>query len=561
MLRVTNLTKSYGDVTVLDKINFTLSPGDKFGLIGPNGAGKSTLFRIIAGIEQADSGAVWLDPAARLGYLSQALVYAPQATVGQVVSEAIGPALNLLSDIERLAQRIASTEGADYNAAMEAYAAALEEAERLDAYGAQARLAEVLAGLGLAQLDEQTEVATLSGGQKTRLGLARLLLSRPDLLLLDEPTNHLDISALEWLEEFVRSYEGAALIVSHDRAFLDALVTRILALDDVTHTLKEYDGNYTDYAEEMARQWQKQMDAYRLQQEKIARIEENIRDMKQRAANKELETINFALLKKAKRGARTAKVRERKLEKLLNSEERIDKPKQTWHMKMDFGEAPPSGQVVLTVEDVSKSFGDLQLFSGVKVELRQGERIALLGPNGSGKTTLLRIISGDLAADSGRVRLGANVRPGYFSQEQEGLDPKQTALEAVRAVAPLSETEARNFMHFFLFSGDEVFTPVGQLSYGERARLVLARLVLSKVNLLLLDEPLNHLDITSRQQFEEALENFDGTILTVVHDRYFVEQYAERIWAIIDKRLETFLDLEDYEKVARSKPEKVAVNR
>ena len=546
MLRVTDVAKSYGDALVLDKINFTVSAGERAGLIGPNGAGKTTLLRIITGLEAPDRGSVWLDPHARLGYLEQALVYAPEATVGSVVAEAIGPALTLPATIERLAAELATATGAATDAAMARYAEALEAAEALDAYGAQARLAEVLAGLGLDHLETTTPVAILSGGQKTRLGLARLLLTRPDLLLLDEPTNHLDIAALHWLERFVRDYKGAVLIVSHDRAFLDATVSTILALDETTHTITEYVGTYSDYAEEMERQRERLADAYRRQQERIGAIKEDIGALKQRAVDRERTTIDFALRKKAKRGARTAKVRERKLERMLASEEHIDKPRQSWQMKLQFGEAPPSGQRVLTLEDVSKGFDGRTLFAHVDAELRQGERVTLLGPNGSGKTTLLRIITGQIAPDSGQVRLGANVRPGYFSQEQEGLDPAQTALEAVRAYAPLSETEARNFLHYFLFAGDAVFTPVGRLSYGERARLVLARLVLSGVNFLLLDEPLNHLDIPSRQQFEEALDAFDGTVLAVVHDRYFVEQFASRIWALLDGRLVSFFDLEDY---------------
>lgn len=551
MLKVTDLSKSYGEALILDKINITVSRGEIAGLVGSNGAGKSTLLKIIVGQEQGDRGSVWLEPSARLGYLAQALVYTPDATIGSVVGETIGPALEILSEIERLGNEIATAQGDEYETAMARYSEALEEAERLDAYGASARLAEVLAGLGLEHLDETTPVATLSGGQKTRLGLARLLLARPDLLLLDEPTNHLDISALLWLQGFVRRYSdrGAVLLVSHDRAFLDAVVTKILALDETTRHLKEYIGSYTDYAEEMERQRQKLLDEYRRQQEHIAQVEENIRNIKQRAINTELSTINFAIRKKAARGARTAVVREKKLKRMLNSEERIDKPRQTWQMKLEFGDAPPSGQIVLTLDGISKGFDGRVLFENVQAELRQGDRVALLGPNGSGKTTLLKIISGQLEPDSGRARLGANVRVGYFSQEQEGLNPRQTALEAVRAVAAISETEARNFMHFFLFSGDEVFTPVGQLSYGERARLVLARLVLSGVNFLLLDEPLNHLDITSRQHFEEALNNFNGTILAVVHDRYFVEQFADRIWALHDRRLLNFFDLEDYEQV------------
>jgi ATP-binding cassette subfamily F protein 3 len=548
MLRVTDVAKSYGDALMLEQINFTVSAGERAGLIGPNGAGKTTLLRIITGQEAPDRGSVWLDPHARLGYLEQALTYGAEATVGSVVEEAIGPALTVLDTIEQLGAELATATGAGYEAAMAQYAAALESAEQLDAYGAQARLAEVLAGLGLDHLEAATPVAILSGGQKTRLGLARLLLTRPDLLLLDEPTNHLDIAALHWLERFVRDYKGAVLIVSHDRAFLDATVSTILALDATTHTITEYAGSYSDYADEQERQREKLADAYQRQQERIGAIKEDIGALKQRAVDRERTTIDFALRKKAKRGARTAKVRERKLERMLQSEEHIEKPRQTWQMKLQFGAAPPSGQRVLTLEDVSKEFDGRTLFADVSAELRQGERVTLLGPNGSGKTTLLRIITGQIAPDSGQVRLGANVRPGYFSQEQEGLDAAQTVLEAVRAHAPLSETDARNFLHYFLFAGDAVFTPVGQLSYGERARLVLARLVLSGVNFLLLDEPLNHLDISSRQQFEEALAGFEGTVLAVVHDRYFVAQFADRIWALQAGRLRVFFDLDEYER-------------
>lgn len=553
MLKITDISKSYGDDIILDKINFTLNRGERAGLIGPNGAGKSTLLRIITKLEQPDKGSVWLEPAARLGYLAQALVYGLDATVGQVVSESIGPALQLLDEIERLTEAISITKGEEFNTIMERYSNALEEAERLDAYGASARLAEVLAGLGLAHVGEDTTVAILSGGQKTRLGLARLLLTRPDLLLLDEPTNHLDITALAWLQEFICQYKGAVLIVSHDRAFLDGVVTRILALDKDSHKIKEYAGNYSDYAEEMEQQKAKLWEDYQRQQEYIAKVQSDIRGIEQHARNIEGETIDFYVRKRALKVARRGVVRKKKLQKLLDSEDKIDKPRQNWQMKLDFGEAPASGQIVLTLDKISKSFDGRALFQEVKADLRQGERVALVGPNGAGKTTLLRIITGQVAADTGTVRMGANVRPGYFSQEQEGLNPHQTALEAVREVAAISETEARNFMHYFLFSGDAVFTPVGQLSYGERARLVLTRLVLSGVNFLLLDEPLNHLDITSRQEFEEALENFEGTVLAVAHDRYFIEQFAERLWAIMDGKLLNFYELTDYEERMKDK--------
>jgi ATP-binding cassette, subfamily F, member 3 len=547
MLKISNLSKSYGEHTVLAKVSFTLHTGERAGLIGPNGAGKSTLLKIIIGEEQPDAGSVWLDPAVRFGYLSQALVYEPGATVGQVIADATGGAQEILQRLETLGAAIATADATTYDSVMDAYARALDDAERVDAYGAEARLAEVLAGLELAHLDSDTPVSILSGGQKTRLGLARLLLAKPDLLLLDEPTNHLDIDALEWLEKFIREYKGAVLIVSHDRTFIDETVSKILAMDAETHTLRELAGTYSDYIATLERERQKHWDAYTLQQEKIARIESDIDTIKRRSIQTELSTINFAIRKKAARGARTAIVRERKLERLLNSEEKIEKPKQSWKLKLDFGDAPPSGQMVLALENVSKRFDDNVILQDTSNVVKQGERIALVGANGTGKTTLLRLIGGELAPDSGAVRLGANVRPGYFSQEQENLNPRQTPLEVVRHAAPISETDARNFLHFFLFSGDEVFTPVGNLSYGQRARLALARLVLGRVNLLLLDEPLNHLDLTSREQFEEALANYEGTVIAVAHDRYFVSHFAERLWSIADGKLRTFYDLDEYE--------------
>jgi ATP-binding cassette subfamily F protein 3 len=548
MLTVTAVARAYGDATILDSITFTLNRGERAGLVGPNGAGKSTLLRIIAGIERPDRGGVLLDAHVRIGYLAQALIYTPAATIADVLAQSLGPAQAAIAAVERLGEAIATATGTAYDDAMARYAEALEEADRLDAYSAPARLAAVLDGLGLSHLPHETPVTVLSGGQKTRLGLARLLLAKPDLLLLDEPTNHLDITALRWLQEFVRAYDGAVLIVSHDRAFLDALVTTILALDDVTHTLEVFPGTYSEYAAERARRQAKLLEDYRRQQEYIGEVRANIRAVAGNAMKTERTTQNDHLRRLSKKVAKTAKVRERKLEKLLESEEKIERPKQQWQMKLDFGETPRGGQRVLALEGVGKAFGGRTLFAGVDAEIRQGERIALLGPNGSGKTTLLRIIRGHLAPDSGTVRLGTNVRPGYFAQEQEGLDPTQRVVDAVRAVAPLSEVEARNFLHFFLFVGDEAVREIGKLSYGERARLVLARLVLSGVNFLLLDEPLNHLDISSREQFEQALGNFPGTILAVVHDRYFVGRFAERIWAIHDGALTVYHDLDSYER-------------
>jgi len=396
-------------------------------------------------------------------------------------------------------------------------------------------------------VDQATPVETLSGGQKTRLGLARLLLARPQLLLLDEPTNHLDIEALEWLEGWLGRFRGAAIIVSHDRTFLDRTVATILELDPLTHTVRPYTGNYTAYVEQKEARRERQWSQWRDQEYEVRRMKQDIAHTKQHALRVELSTTpgQPGVRRYAKKVARKARSRERKLERYLESGERVEKPPLTWQMKLDFDETPASGRDVLVLEDVSLGYGDVRLLTGVSVTLRQGERIALVGLNGSGKTTLLRGITGELAPLAGRIRLGTNVRVGYYAQEQEGLDEASNAFEEIRRVAALGETDARNFLHYFLFSGDDVFVPVGSLSFGERARLVLAKLVAAGCNLLLLDEPINHLDLPSRERFEQGLAAFEGTVLAAVHDRYFIERFATGLWSVEGGTVRCYIDLED----------------
>jgi ATP-binding cassette subfamily F protein 3 len=429
------------------------------------------------------------------------------------------------------------------------YDQALDAFERLGGYSLEARTDAVLDGLELRDLGQETPVEILSGGQKTRLGLARLLLVNPDLLLLDEPTNHLDIEALEWLERFLQNFPGAALIVSHDRAFLDRTASAILEMDMLTHTVTEYPGNYTDYVEAKEREREKHWAAYKDQQEFIARLQGTIAAKQGYARSIELGTIDFGPRKIAKGIARKAVVQQRRLQRLLDSEERIDRPGHTWQMRLEFKSelvnTPPSGRDVLYLEGVTMGFGVHALFRNVNLTLRAGERIALIGPNGSGKTTLARLIRGELEPLAGRVRLGAGVKLGYYAQEQEDLAPGSTPYEAIRAVAPMSQTQARSFLHYFLFSGDEVFLPVGSLSFGERARLILARLVAQGCNFLLLDEPVNHLDVPSRSRFEQAMTAFQGTVLAIVHDRYFIERFATGLWAIERGAIHPYADLED----------------
>ena len=529
MFLVSNLSKRYADVVILDKVSFVLNQGDRVGLVGPNGAGKTTLLRLMVGAEQPDSGGITRQPAdLRVGYLAQALQFAPDATVGDILAEGAARWQAAQAEMDRLAVALAEAAG-DTTALLAAYGRAVAEFEAAGGYGLEARMDEVLHHLGLRDLDPAGPVAVLSGGQKTRLGLARLLLAQADVLLLDEPTNHLDIEALEWLEGFVADYPGAALIVSHDRAFLDNTVTRILELSEATHTVREYVGNYTDYAEAKAAERERQWEQYRDQEAYVARLESDIHRTKMHALSVELTTTSRqpGVRRYAKKVAKKAKSREKKLERYLDSDERVDKPTRAWDLKLDFLTIPPSGTNVAVLEGVGHRYpGGPWLFRDVDFTLRSGERAVLLGPNGTGKSTLLRLLVGELTPTEGRARLGSNVHVGYFAQEGETLDPTLTPLDVVRRAASVGETEARSFLHLFLFSGDEVFVPIGNLSYGERARLQLAQLVLGGANFLILDEPLNHLDIPAREKFEAAVSSFPGTVLVVTHDRAFIERFV-----------------------------------
>ena len=544
MLQVNNLHKAYGDNVILSGATFTLNHGDRAGLVGPNGCGKTTLLRIIVGQERSDQGSVsWQPPDLRIGYLEQALTYPERTTVGAAMRGELAQAERA---VRELAERMAGASGAELERLMAAYAEALERFEAGGGYRSEAQVDAVFAGLGLAGLDQETPVEILSGGQKTRLGLARLLLDRPQLLLLDEPTNHLDIGALEWLEGFLAEYDGAILIVSHDRTFLDHTVRTILELDPVTHEVTEYPGDYTAYVAAKEREYEQLMASYREQQERIEQYYRAITGLEGYARGIEQGTIDFGPRKIAKGIARKATVQKRRLERLLESEDRIEKPKRTWQMKLDFADTPAGSQDALALEGLIMGFGDEVLFEDVNLTLHDGERVVLTGPNGSGKTTLLRIIMGQLEPLAGRVRRGPSAVVGYYSQEQETLDWSADAFTEIRRVAAdMSDTDVRGFLHYFLFSGDDVFVPVRALSYGERARLTLAKLVAQGCNLLILDEPINHLDIPSREQFERGLSHYGGTVLAVVHDRYFIERFATRLWGIHDQVIRSYVDLAD----------------
>ncbi len=532
MLTAHHLHKAYGLQTILHDISFSINNSDRVGLIGPNGCGKSTLLRLLAGQEAPDKGRVSLTPPnLRLGYLSQGFDPDPQLTLAQIIHQTTGDPAQLEAELGQLAMALA--EEPDRADLQDSYDAVLDKLNRSD-YG---RIQSLLAAFQLDTLADDLPLGALSGGQKTRLALVLLLLNDPQLLLLDEPTNHLDIGMLEWLEAWLTNFNGGVLIVSHDRAFLNHTANRILDLNPESHTLREYTGNYTDYLEQYLQEKERQMAAWKDQVYEIRRMKQDIARTREQAMSVERSTTprqpNVRRL--AKKVMKKAKSREKKLERYVASEERVEKPKRSWQMKLELGDAPHLGKDVLTLDNLAVGYpGYKPLLTGLNLQVQAGQRVAITGPNGAGKTTLLRTIAGHLEPQAGYVRLGASVQLGYMSQEQELLDESLTAVTTIQQIAPLNETEIRSFLHFFLFSGDDPLRPIANLSFGERARLSLAKLVASGCNLLLLDEPINHLDIPSRGRFEQALTQFEGTILAVVHDRYFIQQFATAVWQVAE---------------------------
>jgi ATP-binding cassette, subfamily F, member 3 len=544
VLHVQNLSKNFATSIVLEDVRFVLNDGEHVGLIGPNGAGKSTLLRCIVGDEHADGGTVVLNPVgARIGYLPQAFAEGDQRTLGQLIADAQADLRAAEAALHAAADALAQPD-ADAVAGMAAYDEHLARFEALGGYAREARAEGVLDGLGLGALDPSTPVTLLSGGQKTRLGLATLLLKEPDLLLLDEPTNHLDVDALEWLEAFLGSYPRTVLLVSHDRAFLDATVSRILYLDPDTRTIRAYRGAYSDFAAARAQERAIHEDRWRRQQEYVDHVKADIARHKSVARSIETSTTPSqpGVRRLARKKAALAKSRERKLERYLESDERVERPKLHWPINLDFLDfaPPPGGRAVLELQDVSFGYpGSKSLFEHATFEVRYGQRLALVGPNGSGKTTLLRLMEGRLEPQSGRVKLGVGVRLGVMAQEHETLDPELSVLDTVlrESDRAMSEQDARSFLPYFLFSGESVFKQVKACSLGERSRLQLARLVLQGCNLLLLDEPLNYLDVESREHFEAALEAFEGTVIVVAHDRNFLRKFARHMLEVRDGRV------------------------
>jgi ATP-binding cassette subfamily F protein 3 len=539
MLSIHNLYKKYGIQPILQNINFNISAGERIGLIGPNGSGKTTLMRILAGFDQPDSGDVSSTRLnLRTGYLAQGIEFTPEQTLQSALGLDSPTQTDPAAEVESLALALSQTP--NDSALQQQYDEALA---RLSTFNLQP--VNILNALGLSHLPLDTPIAHLSGGQKTRLMLARVLLEEPQLLLLDEPTNHIDIEMLEWLEDWLNHFQGAVLIVSHDRVFLDNTVTSILELDATTHSIKTYAGNYSDYLAQKSAELDKQSQAYQDQQDQIAQLRVaagHVRSLtKMRKGGKADGGDKFAKgffgNRATKNLANRAKHIEARIEHIL-TEEKIEKPRTSWQMKLDFGAPDHQSKDVLVTESLSIGYAiENPLLTNLNVFIRAGQRVVLTGPNGAGKTSFIRTIIGKIPPLSGSFHLGGATKLGYMAQEQELLNPNHSALQSIQSVSSFNETDARNFLHYFLFKGDIALRPSCELSFGERARLQLATLVAQGCTFLILDEPINHLDIPSRERFEEALENFNGTILAVVHDRSFIQRFASHVWYANEQKI------------------------
>lgn len=529
VLSANNLTKTYGTDVIIDKASFHLNAGDKVGIIGRNGAGKTTLLNMLTGELPCDGGEFFVSQNTRIGYLKQRDNFNSEGTVLEEIEGIFSGLRELENEIAELSDKVAE------NPQDTGLLNRLDELQhRFDREGGYTYKSEMIGILNSMAFDESfynKKISSLSGGERTRLALAALLLEKPDILLLDEPTNHLDIGTLKWLEQYLEAYRGTIMIVSHDRYFLDRTVNRIFEVEN--HKVYSYQGKYSDYAAQKKLRRETELRAYNNQQREIARQEEMIRRMKQRGT----EHL-------AKRAASR--------EKRLDMIERIERPEsEMGKMKIHFKENFPSGGDVIMAENLEKSFGRgserRDLFHGVNLDIKRGERICILGPNGVGKTTLLRVLLGELTPDAGYLKIGHNVAFGYYDQGQLLLSDANTVLEELKESYRLyTDTEMRSILGRFLFKGEEVFLPVGSLSGGEKARLSLLKLMLSGANTLILDEPTNHLDIESKEVFEEALMEFPGTVIVVSHDRYFLQRIPTRILELTQDGVIEYLGRYDY---------------
>jgi len=511
VLSAQNVSKSFGINTVLKDVSFTLHQGDRMGLVGVNGSGKSTLMRIIAGLDTSDSGKISMVRGTRVGYLAQQDMVTHGATIWAELEKVYEPVFAMEKRLRALEKEmeLAHTDPSLFSRLSSEYDRLLQVFEESDGYAWKSMVTGVLNGLGFKPSQYEQNVDSLSGGEKTRLCLARLLLQKPDLLLLDEPTNHLDMDTLQWLENYLSAYRGSVLVISHDRYFLDHVCNGMVEI--LMGTAEQYNGNYTRYIAQREERFETRIRAYELQQKEIERQQAII--ARYRMFNRE-------------KSIRAAESREKALERM----EKLEKPIDERSIRFQFEARRRTGEDVLMIRDAGKSFGEKHLFSHLDLHVRAGDRIALIGPNGVGKSTLIKLITGEVESDSGDIRFGSNVDLGYYDQHQGSLHPEKTVLDEVWDRFPrMEQSDVRGALGMFLFTGDDVFQPIKTLSGGEKGRVALTALMLRKDNLLLLDEPTNHLDMDSREVLEDALSGFRGTIITVSHDRYFINRIADRI--------------------------------
>ena len=527
ILSCSNISKSFGTDSILNHVSFHIEEREKAAVVGINGAGKSTLLKIIVGELAPDEGSVVIAKGKTLGYLAQHQDLDSGRTIYDELLEVKRPIIEMEERLRTLEVNMKRSQGEELESLYQTYSRLSHEFELANGYAWKSEITGVLKGLGFLEEEFSKPVSTLSGGQKTRVSLGKLLLSKPDIILLDEPTNHLDMESIAWLENYLLNYQGTVVIVAHDRYFLDRVVTKVVELDNGSSTV--FQGNYSAYSEKKAMLRASILKAYLNQQQEIKHQEEVI--TKLRSFNRE-------------KSIKRAESRE----KLLNKIERIEKPTEV-NDAMNITLEPDivSGNDVLTVRGLTKGFDGQTLFSDVDFEIKRGERIAIIGNNGTGKTTILKIINGILAADAGEIRLGSRVHIGYYDQEHHVLHSEKTLFQELSDTYPnMNNTQIRNVLAAFLFTGDDVFKLIGDLSGGEKGRVSLAKLMLSEANFLILDEPTNHLDITSKEILENALTHYTGTVLYVSHDRYFINKTATRILDLTHNTLVNYIGNYDY---------------
>lgn len=527
ILSVNNINKSFGTDVIIKDATFNIEDHEKAAIVGINGAGKSTLLKMIVGEEPVDSGLVTFTRGKTVGYLAQQQNLSSGKSIYDELLEVKQFVIDMEKELRELESLMGSTKGEELDALLNKYNSLNQKFEMANGYAYKSEIVGVLKGLGFSEEDFSLNVNTLSGGQKTRVALGKILLSNPDIILLDEPTNHLDMESIAWLENYLLNYTGAVVLVSHDRYFLDKIVSKVIEVDQGVVTV--FSGNYTDYASKKAILRNMKLKEYLNQQREIKHQEAVITKLKQFNREKSIK-------------------RAESREKMLDKIDVIEKPTELDDkMKIKLEPEVVSGNDVLSVEGLTKSFDDVTLFKNINLDIKRGERVALIGNNGTGKTTILRLLNGLIPADSGTITLGSKVEIGYYDQEHHVLDPDKTLFEEISDAYPdLNNTKIRNTLAAFLFTGDDVFKYIRDLSGGERGRVSLAKLMLSNANFLILDEPTNHLDIVSKEILENALNSYTGTVLYVSHDRYFINTTATRIVELTNKTTVNYIGNYDY---------------